>query len=157
EMSSSLSLSGPQARPRAARRNLWLRSGATLVAGARRRCLTPGMDDATATSLHQEVESLLETLPVPGVSIAIDDGADVRTFAFGHLNVDTAVDATTDSLFQIGSITKLFTATLVMQLVDEGLVALDDPVERHVPAFASRFDKCTVRHLLSHTSGLDGD
>ncbi len=115
------------------------------------------MDDATATSLQQAVESLLETLPVPAVSIAIDDGADVRTFAFGQLNVDTAVDATTDSLFQIGSITKLFTTTLVMQLVDEGLVALDDPVERHVPAFASRFDKCTVRHLLSHTSGLDGD
>jgi CubicO group peptidase (beta-lactamase class C family) len=127
------------------------------VAVIRRRCLTSGMDDATATSLQQAVESLLETLPVPAVSIAIDDGADVRTFAFGQLNVDTAVDATTDSLFQIGSITKLFTATLVMQLVEEGLVALDDPVERHVPAFASRFDKCTVRHLLSHTSGLDGD
>jgi CubicO group peptidase (beta-lactamase class C family) len=99
----------------------------------------------------------LETLPVPAVSIAIDDGAEVRTFAFGRLNVETAVDATTDSLFQIGSITKLFTATLVMQLVEEGLVALDDPVEVHVPAFALRFDKCTVRHLLSHTSGLDGD
>jgi CubicO group peptidase (beta-lactamase class C family) len=115
------------------------------------------MDDAMATSVQQAVESLLEALPVPAVSIAIDDGADVRTFAFGQLNVDTAVAATTDSLFQIGSITKLFTATLVMQLVEEGLVGLDDPIERHVPAFASRFDKCTVRHLLSHTSGLDGD
>jgi CubicO group peptidase (beta-lactamase class C family) len=115
------------------------------------------MDDATAASVQQTVESLLETLPVPAVSIAIDDGTDVRTFAFGHLNVDTAVDATTDSLFQIGSITKLFTATLVMQLVEEGLVSLDDPVARHVPAFASRFDECTVRQLLSHTSGLDGD
>ena len=45
-----------------------------------------------------------------------------------------------------------------MQLVDEGLIDLDDPIERHVPAFASRFfDQFTVRHLLSHTSGLDGD
>jgi CubicO group peptidase (beta-lactamase class C family) len=115
------------------------------------------VDDATASKLEQSIESLLETVPVPAVSVAIDDGEGVRSFAFGQLSVDSGVEATVDSLFQIGSITKVFTTTLVMQLVEEGLIALDDPVERYVPAFASRFDKCTVRNLLTHTSGLDGD
>ena len=53
----------------------------------------------------------------------------------GLLNLDTGVEATTDSLFQIGSITKVWTATVVMQLVDEGLVELDAPLRRYLPDF----------------------
>jgi CubicO group peptidase (beta-lactamase class C family) len=85
----------------------------------------------------------------------------VTEAASGVLNVETGVAVTPDSLFQIGSVSKLFTATLVMQLVDEGLVALDDPVRTHVPEFsladASAADAVTIRQLLSHTGGFDGD
>ncbi len=79
----------------------------------------------------------------------------------GVLSTATGVSATPDSLFQIGSITKVWTATMVMQLVDEGRLSLDSTVAGVLPGI--RFGvpdasaETTVRHLLTHTSGLDGD
>ena len=72
-----------------------------------------------------------------------------------------AQPATTDSVFQIGSITKVWTATVVMQLVDEGLLDLDAPVVEVLPelrlADPDVTKQVTMRHLLTHTSGIDGD
>lgn len=69
------------------------------------------------------------------------------------LNRATGVEVTTDSLFQIGSITKVWTASLLMQLVDEGLLDLDAPVRRYLPGFRVADEgasaRMTVRHLLS--------
>jgi CubicO group peptidase (beta-lactamase class C family) len=98
---------------------------------------------------------------VPGASLAILHEGAVAEAATGVLNVDTGVEATTDSLFQIGSITKLYTATLVMQLADEGGLALDAPVMSVLPelrlADPEAARHVTMRHLLTHTSGIEGD
>lgn len=98
---------------------------------------------------------------VPGASLGILSGDDVMDAAAGVLNRRTGVEATTDSVFQIGSITKVWTATLVMQLVDEGRVDLDEPVVSYLPDFrvadAGVTRRVTTRHLLAHTSGIDGD
>ncbi len=79
----------------------------------------------------------------------------------GVLNKDTGVSTTTDSLFQIGSISKVWTATVVMQLVDEGLLDLDAPIVEVLPelrlADPDVTKQVTMRHLLTHTSGIDGD
>ncbi len=79
----------------------------------------------------------------------------------GVLSLRTGVPVTKDALFQIGSITKVWTATLVMQLVDEGLLDLDAPVVAVLPelrlADAEVARTVTLRHLLTHTSGIDGD
>ena len=72
---------------------------------------------------------------VPGASLAILADGDVADAAYGVLNVRTGVEATPDSVFQIGSITKVWTATLVMQLVDEGRIDLDEPVVTYLPEF----------------------
>ena len=81
--------------------------------------------------------------------------------AYGTLNLTTGSPATTTSLFQIGSITKVWTATVVLQLVDEGLVGLDTPVVEVVPELRLSdpdvTKSVTIRHLLTHTSGIDGD
>ena len=73
----------------------------------------------------------------------------------------TGVEITPDAVFQIGSITKVWTATLVMRLVDEGRVELDAPVRAYLPelrfADPAATETVTVRHLLTHTSGVDGD
>ena len=66
-----------------------------------------------------------------------EDG-EIDAAASGVLNLDTGVEATADSLFQIGSITKVWTTTLVMQLVDEGRVELDAPVRRYLPELPRR-------------------
>ena len=99
---------------------------------------------------------------VPGASLAVlRNGRIVATAAAGVVNLDTQVKTTPDSAFQIGSISKPLTGTLIMQLVDEGALSLDEPVSTYLPEFrVARYDvsqSVTIRQLLSHTSGIDGD
>lgn len=119
----------------------------------------------TIADLSSTLQSTLEELAakhgVMGASVAVQQGDTVVQAATGLANARTGVEVTTDTLFQIGSITKSYTATLVMQLVDEGLVDLDTPVAEYLPDFATAdpgsSGTVTVRQLLSHTSGIDGD
>ena len=94
----------------------------------------------------------------PGLSIAIvHDQTLVWARGFGVADAETARPATPDTLYRIGSITKLFTATAVMQLRDAGKIRLDDPLATYLPWFeiARAGGKAiTVRHLITHTSGL---
>ena len=98
---------------------------------------------------------------VVGASLAVY--ADGREYlaASGLLNIETGLDVTTDSAFQIGSITKVFTATLLMQLVDEGSLDIEQPVQHYLPDFqlADReaAARITVKQLMNHTSGIDGE
>ncbi|MEO3782681.1 serine hydrolase domain-containing protein [Actinocorallia sp. B10E7] len=98
---------------------------------------------------------------VPGASLAFwHDGA-LTEHATGVLNLATGVEATPDSLFQIGSVTKIWTATQIMLLAERGGLTLDAPVRELLPEFAVADPdvtrSVTVRHLLTHTSGIDGD
>jgi CubicO group peptidase (beta-lactamase class C family) len=98
---------------------------------------------------------------VPGATLGIwSDGQEVVA-ACGVLNRGTQVAVTGDSLFQIGSITKIWTGTMIMQLVDEGLLSLDATIADVLPGIrlgaADVGGQVTVRHLLTHTSGVDGD
>ncbi len=112
------------------------------------------------------LEELAERHKVPGATLGIlrmdTDGEDeLVEAAYGLLNRETGVETTTDSVFQIGSITKVWTATVVMQLVDEGLLDLDAPVAEVLPELALADEnvakQVTMRQLLTHTSGIDGD
>lgn len=98
---------------------------------------------------------------VPGASLAVLADGQVLAGAAGLLNVRTGVEATPDSVFQMGSITKVWTTTLVMQLVDEGRLRLADRVADLLPGFTLRdapaARRITLEQLLSHTSGIDGD
>jgi CubicO group peptidase (beta-lactamase class C family) len=75
---------------------------------------------------------------------------------YGVLNAATGVETTADSLFQIGSVTKPWTATMIVQLAAEGRLDLDDAVVKLLPE-APIDPRITVRHLLTHTGGIDGD
>ncbi|GAA0464708.1 serine hydrolase [Paractinoplanes deccanensis] len=98
---------------------------------------------------------------VPGAAVAVGVGDDLAEAATGVLNRDTGVETTPASLFQIGSAGKVWTAALVMQLADDGLIELDQPVRRYLPDFAvasaRAAETVTVRQLLLHTGGFDGD
>jgi CubicO group peptidase (beta-lactamase class C family) len=110
--------------------------------------------------LQGTLDELREQHKVPGASVAFFDGEAVLA-ASGVTNVTTGVEATTDTLMHVGSITKLMNATLAMQLVDEGLLALERPVIDYLPdlrlgdAEAARI--ITVEQLLNHTSGIDAN
>ena len=115
---------------------------------------------------QRRLAALAERHHVPGATLGIlrvrpgrkDELAEA---AFGVLNKDTGVEVTTDTVFQIGSITKVWTTTVVMQLVDEGLLDLDAPVVEILPELRLSdpdvTKQVTMRHLLTHTSGIDGD
>jgi CubicO group peptidase (beta-lactamase class C family) len=115
----------------------------------------------TISTLQARLDELRERHGVPAASAAVLHGDELDAAASGILNLDTRVEATTGSLFQIGSITKVWTATLVMQLVDEGRIELDAPLRRYLPDFRvadeTVSERVTIRHLLTHTSGIDGD
>lgn len=111
--------------------------------------------------LGERFAGLLAAHRIPGAAIAISVGDDVIEHAAGVLNNTTGVEVTPDSLFQIGSVTKPLTATLVMQLVDEGELDLDAPIRRCLPDFRLADEAAsatiTARHLLTHTAGFGGD
>jgi CubicO group peptidase (beta-lactamase class C family) len=98
---------------------------------------------------------------VPGATAGILVGEDCFTASYGVRSSDDPVPVRPDALFQVGSISKTFTAAAVMLLVQDGKVALDDPVARHLPRLgpATRldFDTITVEQSLSHQAGFDGD
>ena len=116
-------------------------------------------------SIIQELPGLLKRgirkYKVPGATLAVYRKGRVTETAAGVVNIDTQVKMTTDSVFQIGSISKIFTTTLIMQLVEKGTLDLDAPLKTYLKdfavadAFTSR--TVTLRHLLSHTSGIEGD
>ena len=111
--------------------------------------------------VRENLPAMLADAHIPAASVAILSDGEIVTTAAGILNRNTGVEADEDSVFQIGSITKTWTATLIMQLVDEGLLDLDAPVRDTVPAFAIGDDAAasaiTARQLLSHVSGFEGD
>ncbi|MEU5306799.1 serine hydrolase domain-containing protein [Streptomyces noursei] len=98
---------------------------------------------------------------VPGAALAVLVDGEVHELASGVLHRGTGVEVTTDSVFQSGSIAKVYTSTLIMRLVDSGQLDLDTPVKDIVPEFGTADEEATrtitTRQLLSHTSGLTCD
>lgn len=116
---------------------------------------------ARRRDLVQRLEDLTARHGVPGASLAVLAAGEVVTAAAGVANLQAGVTVTPESVFQIGSISKVYTATLAMQLVDEGQVDLDGLILDVLPGFRvadSEVTKAlTLRHLLTHTSGIQGD
>jgi len=113
-------------------------------------------------TLNDVVDQAMRRLHVPGVAIGIlrSDGVE-ETTAVGVTSIDNPVPVDADTLFQIGSITKTFTATAVMRLIEAGRLDLEAPVHQYLPelrlADAEVTAKITLRHLLTHTAGFIGD
>jgi CubicO group peptidase (beta-lactamase class C family) len=98
---------------------------------------------------------------VPGMAVGILRNGQMSLYGGGTLNLRTGAPVAPNSIFQIGSITKVFTATLIMRLVEQGKLSLDDTLAKHLPdlklADPELLNTVTVRHLLNHMSGILGD
>ncbi len=118
---------------------------------------------AALALLEAQIEGDLGTRIVPGLSASVVCGADtVWQRGFGFADLDRKTPATPDTVYAVGSITKLFTATMLMQLRDAGRLRLDDPVQDYVPEVPvphrhADSPAITFRHLVTHTSGLAKD
>ncbi|MFD7665103.1 serine hydrolase domain-containing protein [Streptomyces sp. NPDC059788] len=118
-------------------------------------------DRFDAARWQARLDELRAAHHVPAASLAVLTGGDIHEMASGVLHRGTGVEATTDSVFQLGSVAKVYTATLVMQLAESGALDLDAPVVSVLPEFATADAEATktitTRQLLSHTSGLTCD
>lgn len=133
------------------------RAGAALVIAA----LASACSDSTVAGpsatreLQRVVDSLALAAHVPGVVVAVQRAGQAPTVvASGVADLATGRKLTAADRFRIGSLTKPMVATIVLQLADEGRLALDDPIARLLPGVLADADRITIRQLLNHTSGL---
>ncbi|MFJ3791629.1 serine hydrolase domain-containing protein [Kitasatospora sp. NPDC090091] len=127
--------------------------GAVTVAGSEPVAEVAGRADRAA------LDAAVRAMVSPGGSTAAlglvtERGRPVWKGAAGAADLATGAPAAPDGRFRIGSVTKTFVATVVLQLVAEHRVGLDDPVERHLPGLVPNGAQITVRQLLGHTSGI---
>jgi CubicO group peptidase (beta-lactamase class C family) len=118
--------------------------------------------DSLLQTLPNTCTSLMQQRGWPSLSIAIVlDQKTVFSRAFGYADVDKKIPATTKTIYRVGSITKLFAATMLMQLAERGKVQLNDPLIKYLPAYTPRYPAnagpTTLRQLATHTSGLHVD
>ncbi|BAD41006.1 serine hydrolase domain-containing protein [Symbiobacterium thermophilum] len=112
------------------------------------------LDPAASDRLMQVVSDARERLGVPALQVAVVKGGElVWTGAVGWADPPAGRPVTAEDRFHIGSVSKLYTAALVLRLAEEGRLSLEDPVSRFVPDVPNG-DRITVRQLLNHTSGL---
>lgn len=124
--------------------------------------LSPTVKDAV-TVLEPWIDEQMSYQGVPGMSVAVIHDQDVIwESAYGYADLQSKRPMTPQTLCRLGSVTKLFTSTAIMQLRDAGKLKLDDPVTDYLPWFQVQnpfpdSPAITVRHLLTHTSGLPRD
>jgi D-alanyl-D-alanine carboxypeptidase len=110
---------------------------------------------ASADAIDDFVRGQMQAFALPGVSLAIvQDGKVVRAQAYGVADVAKATPATPDTVFQIASVSKQFIAAGILLLAQDGRLTVDDPVGRHLEGTPPSWQPITIRHLLTHTSGI---
>ncbi|MCB1036479.1 MAG: beta-lactamase family protein, partial [Acidobacteria bacterium] len=113
------------------------------------------LETATRSRAVSFLEEQHQELGTPGLSAAVwQRGQLVFSEAFGMADVEHQAAALTTTVYNVGSVSKAITAVAVMQLVESGKVHLDDPIQCYVPSFPVKPWPVTVRHLMTHTSGI---
>ncbi len=115
--------------------------------------------DAQAAKLEKQLDDYLTAAhnvwKYHGAALVAKDGKVLFAKGYGMANIELGVPNTPEMIFQIGSITKQFTAVAVLQLEEKGLLSVDDPITKHLPEYPKETgDRVTIHHLLSHTSGI---
>lgn len=114
-----------------------------------------GAASAPADEIDRYLDDQRQRLRLPGLSVAVvRDGRIVKAQGYGRASLELEVPATAATVYEIGSLTKQFTAAAVLMLAEEGRVGLDDPVTKYFPEAPGTWARVTLRHLLTHTSGL---
>lgn len=105
--------------------------------------------------IERMIRAEMERQQIPGLSVALVTDHQFRwAKGFGSADVENSVPATERTVYRLASISKTITAVAVMQLVEQGKLDLDAPVQRYCPAFPEKPWPITARHLLAHLSGI---
>src|SRR5438094_1061193 len=108
-----------------------------------------------ADQIADYIATQMQRLHIPGVSLAIvRDGRVIKAQGYGFANLELKAPATKETVYEIGSNTKQFTAAAIIMLVVEGKIHLDDSITKYYPEAPEAWRGITIRHLLTHTSGI---
>ena len=114
--------------------------------------------NGNSQDLESRIDSLISaniTDNGPGIAVVVTKkGEKLYHKAFGKADIELDVDMKPDHVFQIGSITKQFTACAILKLIEEGKLSLSDDIRDFLPNYPTQGQKITIEHLLNHTSGI---
>jgi len=114
-----------------------------------------GIVPAYADQVDDYVRTQMRERHIPGAAVVvIKNGRVIKASGYGLANIELNVPATKDTVFEIGSVTKQITAAAIMLLVEEGKIDLDEKIGKYLLTAPEAWSKVTVRHLLTHTSGV---
>jgi len=110
---------------------------------------------ARADQVDRYIKSQMQQHRIPGVALKIiRNGKPIKTAAYGLANLELNVPVRLETVFEIGSITKQFTAAGILLLAQEGKLSVDDRITQHFKDTPAAWANVTIRHLLTHTSGI---
>ncbi|MBC8279871.1 MAG: beta-lactamase family protein, partial [Chloroflexi bacterium] len=125
---------------------------------------TVSTDYSSVTAeLSEQIQGIVDATGITGLSIAlVDDQEMVWAEGFGFADKENGIKATPETVYGVASVSKLFTATAIMQLAENGKLDIDQPLQNQIPGFSinSRFadsDSITARNTMTHHSGLPGN
>jgi len=104
--------------------------------------------------MEQVVQSYVDSKQFMGSVLVAQDGKVVLNKGYGFANLEWDVPNTPTSKYRLGSLTKQFTAACILLLEERGKLKIDDPVKKYMPDAPAAWDKVTIFHLLTHTSGI---
>ena len=118
-------------------------------------------NEVNRSLLDEFINEMMKKTGLPGVAVGIYHDDQTITAGYGVTNIEHPLPVADETLFQIGSITKTYTATAILRLVEMGKIDLDAKVRTYIPDFKvsdeTASDEVIVRHLLTHTAGWEGD
>jgi D-alanyl-D-alanine carboxypeptidase len=110
---------------------------------------------ARAEQVDKYLKTQMQEHRIPGLTLkVIRDGKTIKTAAYGLANIELNVPTKPETVFEIGSITKQFTAAGILLLAQEGKLSVDDKISMHLKGTPEAWANVTIRHLLTHTSGI---
>jgi CubicO group peptidase (beta-lactamase class C family) len=110
---------------------------------------------ARADKVDRAIAAEMKAHPIPGLALeVIRNDKCIKRSAYGMANLEWRVRTTPETVFEIGSITKQFTAAGILLLAQDGKLSIDDPISRYLPGTPAIWKDITVRNLLTHTSGI---
>jgi len=110
---------------------------------------------AARDTIDRFVAAEMARMHIPGVSLAVvRAGKVIKTGGYGMADLENGIPVTPETVFKIGSVSKQFLATGIMLLAQDGRLSVDDPVAKHFPGAPDSWGGITLRHFLTHTSGV---
>jgi CubicO group peptidase (beta-lactamase class C family) len=110
---------------------------------------------AQTDQIDDYIQIEMKKRQIPGLALVVVRGGEViKMKGYGFANLEHDVPVNPDTVFELASVTKQFTAAAVMALVEEGKIRVEDPITQYLPNSPEHWKEITVRHLLTHTAGF---